>query len=728
MAFIDPNQQSDTDRPNEMDTLGNAAAQPQGQAPTGDANAIASGGSNTIGSQSPNEPKKGVGSGNYTNIKKYQSANMGAGQNMAKVAAGRVERDTNQIGQQVAQQKSKFEQKVAQNRQAMDQAGQFGQQQIQQAGNLQSQKMVDDQRSEVEARKSALGTLQAGGYADDITGRTQQNQEMAAQIEQQNQAVQQSNQAQAANEAAIQSAIERTGLTRDGGYRQENRARTEEEALQYLNLHAGGDRPDTGAMHLSQNQDTLANWDANRPVLESLQNAIAAREGLQTDRGTQRELLQRMNADQVSGQDELLRLQNMQGRFDESQRLDAELAGLPTEVQENLAESDVQRFRNLLEGRERFDTASLNVNDQMKAARDLQDITSGVNTSEGRKAALRNLMAGKDQYSRGQASLDSFLVGSDQDAVNELIGARDQATVGSQNIKDTQRQALRDVAGISQDQATMRQDLTTGVETGQADLRAALEARALTGEGTFGSRVQDALASGRGLSEEDAAALGIGNTYGSDVGSNFNAADLGYTSDQVANLNDMAQATGFSQLAGQTDQDIILDPSKMGQITDRERAAVLEAQSGVSDAKGVYDRARSEVTGDYGIDNVAYNDEWRSGIQGQTDSNISRIENAIRNAGGLENLSPEERSALVSGNSYASGIGQTGTMLSNLDKASGMDKGQDLSSFVGREDAQLAEAQGSAAQARKDDIRRQALEELHRRSGQSAGQWTRVLK
>lgn len=84
------------------------------------------------------KPKKGVGSGTFTNIRRYIEANKPATQQMTQQVAGKVEQQAGQIGQSLQQKQQAYQQQLEQNKQNVQQAQQFGTQMLQQAGQQQA--------------------------------------------------------------------------------------------------------------------------------------------------------------------------------------------------------------------------------------------------------------------------------------------------------------------------------------------------------------------------------------------------------------------------------------------------------------------------------------------------------------------------------------------------------------------------------------------------------------
>lgn len=89
--------------------------------------------------QQTSRPKQPTGSGLFTNLKKYVSANRGAGQNIGGAIQQQTGEQAQSIAQNIAQQKQQLSQKVQEGQQKIQGAQQFGQQALQQAGTGQLQ-------------------------------------------------------------------------------------------------------------------------------------------------------------------------------------------------------------------------------------------------------------------------------------------------------------------------------------------------------------------------------------------------------------------------------------------------------------------------------------------------------------------------------------------------------------------------------------------------------------
>lgn len=147
MAYIPPTEEEEQGQQGGMNVLGQPPMgqqtqeqeQEQQQVPT----QPATGGTIQAGANQPRQPRgqgrQQVGSGLFTNIKKYVQANRGAGQQIGQTVQQRGQEQAAQIGQQIQQQRQQQAQRVQEGQSKIQGAQQFGQQMIQQAGTQQFQ-------------------------------------------------------------------------------------------------------------------------------------------------------------------------------------------------------------------------------------------------------------------------------------------------------------------------------------------------------------------------------------------------------------------------------------------------------------------------------------------------------------------------------------------------------------------------------------------------------------
>lgn len=218
----------------------------------------------------------------------------------------------------------------------------------------------------------------------------------------------------------------------------------------------------------------------------------------------------------------------------------------------------------------------------------------------GRKSELlRQAFTGQGQaYSGGQSALDELILGGDTQAGERLVSQAQQAAKDQQvNITQARKDALAQTGGLQQQAADYRTGLTSGVDTAQDALKAALE-------GKYSSIQQ--LKEGGDLTPELTQQLkdigltlpelyGKAQTFGMDLGS-LASGDLG----AVATAEDLARARALAQLE-QSQQDIILDPNRVGTAFDPEVQAQLNEKfdaynSGISAQQAPIDRFMELLT------------------------------------------------------------------------------------------------------------------------------------
>lgn len=177
MAFNDDPTQNE-EQQGTMNVLSgqNQPSQPSQPSDAGQGPQNVSGGqSATVGaSQGPqqqqpaNQPKKGVGSGMFTNVRKYVQANKPKTQQMTGAVTGKFQKQAGNVRQQFQQQQTDFDKRVTENRQRLASATQFGQQAVQRASGLEDQQTLQQQQEQAQSRLGRLGDLQEGGYQQNI--------------------------------------------------------------------------------------------------------------------------------------------------------------------------------------------------------------------------------------------------------------------------------------------------------------------------------------------------------------------------------------------------------------------------------------------------------------------------------------------------------------------------------------------------------------------------------
>lgn len=166
-----PAQQKEQASPSPSGGSGSVIGANQGSAPAPAAQAP-----NQAAQAPKTQPKKGVGSGLFTDLRKYVRANQPAAQNIAGAVQKKAGQQAQQLGKEVQQQQSNFQQRVAENRARMQAAQQFGQQQITQAGQQQAPEDVSKFR-DLLTEKQSYET--AGPF--DVSQQSNQAQRMARQ-------------------------------------------------------------------------------------------------------------------------------------------------------------------------------------------------------------------------------------------------------------------------------------------------------------------------------------------------------------------------------------------------------------------------------------------------------------------------------------------------------------------------------------------------------------------
>lgn len=169
---MDPTQEETTS--NTMNVLGDQNQSPQGQDAGQDPQNVSGRQSATVGGsqgaqqQPANQPKKGVGSGMFTNVRKYVQANKPKVQQMSGAVTGKFQQQAGNIRNQFKQQQTDFDRRVNENRQRLLSATQFGQQAVQRASGLEDTQALQQQQEQAQSRLGRLGELQEGGYQQNV--------------------------------------------------------------------------------------------------------------------------------------------------------------------------------------------------------------------------------------------------------------------------------------------------------------------------------------------------------------------------------------------------------------------------------------------------------------------------------------------------------------------------------------------------------------------------------
>lgn len=144
---------------------------------------------------------------------------------------------------------------------------------------------------------------------------------------------------------------------------------------------------------------------------------------------------------------------------------------------------DVQRYRDIATGAESYAPANLNIAPQFNEAQRLQNQARQAQSEQGRVNLLQQTFGGLgNNYTRGQSTLDSLLLGANDAARNQLLQNTQQGAgqlVGS--LRDAKELAAKNLAGLYNDQSTFRQGLLDQLSQSRTGLDQDLQNR-LTGQ------------------------------------------------------------------------------------------------------------------------------------------------------------------------------------------------------------------------------------------------------
>lgn len=557
----------------------NQQQEAQNQAPS-----VSGGQSATIGSgqaqqgsqgqsQAPKGQQKQAKSGMFTNLRKYIEQNKQGAQNMSGRLQQNVSQQNQGIQQAIQKQQNDFMSRVNQNRQRLQEAQQFGQQAIQSAQTQESMPMLQQQQQDMQQRIGQFGN---------VTDQTQNINQYTGQINTQqgvyDQAQQAYQQAQQQFQQSANQLVPFLGQVQSGTQNQYNRFMELQNQTptyytedQLRSIALVGDQKILGtldqatlqeqqriqqlqqsindplaAQQLQEAQDRLASFQQYRDTLSAQQQAQQAQSGALTQLESYRDQLNRAN--------------EQQRLYTNKQQLQGELSDLEARIQnapESLTEDDITRFNQLRTGIERFDDAILNLSEQRRGVQDLAAQVKTLGTSQGRRDLMRQEFGRQGGYTSGQAALDNLILTGDQNAMRELV---QNSQLQAEQAQASLEQAFRE-GRVTQDEMArgtrqIQRDLQTGVEQAQTALQEGLANRAKTGEGTFIKELQDKLASGQGLSQEDMATLGITGQERftqdpAELLRNLQINPDDFSIQDVANLTDVARADALARLSGE---------------------------------------------------------------------------------------------------------------------------------------------------------------------------------
>lgn len=584
------NQENDQ---NSMNIQGNAAQsstiQPQTQQTAQPAQSAATvgGQSSDSGEQSPTKPKKGVGSGMYSNLSKYKEANKAQTQKMASAAGKNVQNQAANVQAGLAKKKQQFQTNVAGEQARLGAGQEFATGLISQAAGQRDITDLERQQVGVQDRLDQFGDIKDTGYQTDIDANLAAQQTQAQQLAdlQATQATSQGSfdPAQEAYNQALQNQLGIEDLNQTS-YQVENpNYQTGSYDTTTLELDRQGYIDHTLAQkqkeidQLKQQQNDAGYFGQQPDPLKA--ERIAELEGqlgsfgtAQTDLGTAQTNLDaaKQAYDQgVISRDELAAagksFEDQQRLYTNRGNIQEEMSALQNKIDtapESVTPEELQRFEALRMGTGQFqDLETINVGGEAQRARTLENLASRINSSKGQGQLIRDVV-GRPDYTRGQSALDTFLIGSDKQAREGLIRDVRGATEGlSDQVSATQRGSA-DALGKLRDQARgIQEGIGTGLTTAETGITESIAERLASGEGSALKDIQARMASGSGLTSEQMQALGLdkdANLYGADfTDDQYDVSQYGAS--DFTRMEDIARANALASLGGRVDQTLITD-------------------------------------------------------------------------------------------------------------------------------------------------------------------------
>jgi hypothetical protein len=534
MAFIPEYDENSEDQV--MNVLANQSpAQPQDQIQQGSPSADGSqptaigAGQAPIGSQAgasqgqTQGTRKTKGSGMFTNVAKYIKANKPSTQRMTGALQKGVQKRAGSVAQQMNEQKDQLNKRYQQQTQQVQQAQQAGQSTIDQASKFADTDQLKARQGRIQSRIGALGQLQEGGYAGDITGYQGQLSDVGNKI---------TNAQTVFDEYQPQLEQSKSAYTDVfNQYSNTNKVDEQGNPIRELNENLTFEQQDQLNKAQQSQAEAQAEYDLRKQALEGFQ-------GQQT---------------QLQGQ--LGETESLQEKYLRQQQLQQDLAGvgetLGASTGTGLSPEQLQKFRDFSTGKQTFDLGTLKTQQAQREADLLASQGRDVGRADVRKQLLKSTFGGAD-YTRGATKLDELLL-----ARSGQLGELGQATKGASesakgsisDVKD--ERALK--SGMLGTEAQRARDAMTGsAEAKMKALQDTLAQRASTGESGRMGELMQALQSPEGLSQAQLSALGIDKTYGLDAAEQLREelAEQKLTGGDVATSTERARMTALNNLLG----------------------------------------------------------------------------------------------------------------------------------------------------------------------------------
>ena len=585
-----------------------------------------------------NKPKKGVGSGMYSNLSKYKAANQPATQRMAQQMQKNVQQRAQAVQSGIQKKEQQF-QGATQSERARLAGGQaFAKGLIGKAAGQVDVVDIQARQGQLQERIGTFGDLQEGGYQQDIQSNRQRQieearrvfgdqyvtekfgQEAIANGSTSNSLQTQQQAAQQASEIAQTEYFDKLRALDIDPTQETFQVKNESyEPGSYTNQFKNLTRDEYVDYKIKQKQDELnrlnnpylrtfgteaQNIQADERVerlkseLSGLSGAIDPYRQAQSELASAQEAFKTGQASFEDVQRAGKQLGEQQRLFENRARLQNEMSTLEDKIQnapEAVTPEEMQRFEQLREGVGKFqEIKGIDVGEEARRGRTLEALASRIPTERGQRELIKDVI-GRSDYSRGQSALDTFLIGSDKAAREGLIRGVQEATKGlGKEAEAAQRRSSQTLGSLANQARMIKEGIAqdiTGAETGiTEDIQRRLE----SGEGTMLKDVQERMASGRGLTEQQMQALGLDKDtrlFGVDLGA-MEYDPSQYKASDFATGTDVSRAEALAKLAGRTGQTLISDADEIrrrrlaGELTGSDRALGQQVQEQLAEFRG----------------------------------------------------------------------------------------------------------------------------------------------
>lgn len=250
-------------------------------------------------------------------------------------------------------------------------------------------------------------------------------------------------------------------------------------------------------------------------------------------------------------------------------------------------QSAISRFQNIVRQPNQFTQATANFAPAQREISQLGNLAGDVNRENVRMDLLRRTFGGKDQYTSGQRALDDLLVSGNEQARETIAQAPKTALENLQSqLADARRFTTGERAMLTREGQQLAENVAGQVDTAQQALRDDLTTRMEDYDSSLAGRLLSGLETGN-VDPAVLQELGVTDNrlYGVDPSQFLQAAP---TMESIATPEDLARAEALARLEGTT-QDIILDPTQVGQFTGEQQAELQSLRDAIAEQRGAYE-------------------------------------------------------------------------------------------------------------------------------------------